>query len=299
MVGELRTACRRTYIIHEHFARHLCAQKSFLPALQAATAAAELTPVTQPQPQLGTPAGGSNWQKKGGGAALAGPSAAGPWAEALGGAALLSAAGGSSGVDSMDLELGVAEEWAAAARGGPRQELVLVASLLTKAPNLAGLTRTCEVFRWGGGGGGAGERLVRRFCRGTSRGTGACLLAIAARAQTRISCACRALCRASSLVLGDLAVTRQKEFTSIAVTAHHWVSSACAQWMAKWRCSGGTTRNMGWLRGAFSFLSTRRCRCKRCRMQRWRPGCAARLPTAGRWWGSSRRLSQCPCRYCA
>lgn len=32
-------------------------------------------------------------------------------------------------------------------------------------------------------------------------------------------------CRASCLVVGDLAVSRQKEFTTIAVTAHHWVSS--------------------------------------------------------------------------
>lgn len=53
-------------------------------------------------------------------------------------------------------------------------------------------------------------------------------------------------CRASSLVLGDLAVTRQKEFTSIAVTAHHWVSSACAQWTARWCCRAGLTGNTCW-----------------------------------------------------
>ncbi len=31
-------------------------------------------------------------------------------------------------------------------RGGRRHPLVLVASLVDKVPNLAGLTRTCEVF---------------------------------------------------------------------------------------------------------------------------------------------------------
>lgn len=115
--------------------------------LQAATAAAELAPATQQQ-QLGAQGGGTNWQKKGGGAAVAGPAAAGPWADALGAGALLAATGGDSGLDLTELEQGAAEEAAAAARGGPRQELVVVASLLNKAPNLAGLTRTCEVFRW-------------------------------------------------------------------------------------------------------------------------------------------------------
>lgn len=129
------------------------------PVLQAATAAAELAPLAHqqqppPQQQGGAQICGSNWQKKGGGAALAGPAAAaaaaGPWAEALGSGALLAAAAGGSGLDGTDLELGAAEAAAAAARGGPRQELVVVASLLTKPPNLAGLARTCEVFRWGG-----------------------------------------------------------------------------------------------------------------------------------------------------
>ncbi|PRW33151.1 methyltransferase TARBP1 [Chlorella sorokiniana] len=167
---------------------------------EAATAAAELAPTIQQQQQqqqLGHQSGGgSNWQKKGGGAAVAGPAAAGPWADALGASALLAAAGGGSGLDGTELELGAAEEAAAAARGGPRQELVVVASLLTKAPNLAGLARTCEVFR------------------------------------------------ASSLVLGDLAVTRQKEFTSIAVTAHHWVplqevpEAALAPWLRRQAADG-------------------------------------------------------------
>lgn len=171
---------------HALFSRALFGRSFLSPVLQAATAAAELAPVTQQQPQLGTPAGGSNWQKKGGGAALAGPSVAGPWVEALGAAALLSAAGGSSGLDSTDLELGAAEEAAAAARGGPRQELVLVASLLTKAPNLAGLARTCEVFRWGGGGGGGAEGVEEERAgwwvgaaflrRGTRRGPGSLFL---------------------------------------------------------------------------------------------------------------------------
>lgn len=30
--------------------------------------------------------------------------------------------------------------------GPPRQELIMVASLVDKVPNLAGLARTCEVF---------------------------------------------------------------------------------------------------------------------------------------------------------
>lgn len=119
-----------------------------LPMPQAATAAAELAPAQQQAQVLGSSS--SNWQKKGGGAAAAAPAASGLWADALGAAALLSAAAGGSGLDGTELELAAAEEAAAAARGGPRQELVVVASLLTKAPNLAGLARTCEVFRCAG-----------------------------------------------------------------------------------------------------------------------------------------------------
>jgi hypothetical protein len=36
---------------------------------------------------------------------------------------------------------------ASAAAPAPRQELILVASLIDKAANVAGLTRTCEVMR--------------------------------------------------------------------------------------------------------------------------------------------------------
>lgn len=124
-------------------------------ALQASAIAAELVPAVQAEQLPAAAGGGSNWQKKGGGAATSAcaagaaaggappsPAAAGPWAEALGSAALL---GG--GLDGTEAELAAAGEAAAAARGGPRQQLVVVASLLTKAPNLAGLARTCEVFR--------------------------------------------------------------------------------------------------------------------------------------------------------
>ncbi|EFN52863.1 hypothetical protein CHLNCDRAFT_138347 [Chlorella variabilis] len=70
---------------------------------------------------------------------------AGAWAAALGTPALL---GGS--LDGAELELAAAEEATSGSRSGPRQELLVVASLLTKAPNLAGLARTCEVFRASG-----------------------------------------------------------------------------------------------------------------------------------------------------
>ncbi|KAL4440005.1 hypothetical protein ABPG75_003006 [Micractinium tetrahymenae] len=175
---------------------------------KAAATAAELAPAAQPGqlPPAGA-GGGSNWQKKGGGAAVSagiagaaagggGPSgaaASGPWADALGSAALL---GG--GLDGTEAELAAAAEAAAAARGGPRQQLVVVASLLTKAPNLAGLARTCEVFR------------------------------------------------ASCLVLGDMSVTRLKEFTSIAVTAHQWIplaevpEAALATWLQAQATAGWT-----------------------------------------------------------
>lgn len=129
---------------------------------RAAAAAAELAPPAQQQAPSGS---SSNWQKKGGGAAVAASAVAasteaaaasaaaarvvpaGPWADALGAAALLSASGGSASLDATEAELAAATDLADVARGGPRQELVVVASLLTKAPNLAGLARTCEVFR--------------------------------------------------------------------------------------------------------------------------------------------------------
>lgn len=121
---------------------------------QAATAAAELAPAPGQGRIRGAaeaaPSGSAgNWQKKGGGAAVAAAAAAAsPWADALGASALLAAASGvSAGLDLMELQLAAAAEAAAQARGGARQELVVVASLLTKAPNLAGLARTCEVFK--------------------------------------------------------------------------------------------------------------------------------------------------------
>lgn len=124
-------------------------------ALQAWAATAEAVPSAHVDQLLPAGSGGgSNWQKKGGGAAapagIAGAAAdgglpavaSGPWADALGSAALLA-----GGLDGTEAELAEAAVAAAAARGGPRQQLVVVASLLTKAPNLAGLARTCEVFR--------------------------------------------------------------------------------------------------------------------------------------------------------
>jgi hypothetical protein len=96
-------------------------------------------PAATSQPPASSAA--ANWQKKGGG---------GAWAAALGAAALRS-----GGEDGLEAELAAAEA-AAASRAGPRQELLVVASLLSRAPNLAGLARTCEVFRrvgWRRGGG--------------------------------------------------------------------------------------------------------------------------------------------------
>ena len=46
-----------------------------------------------------------------------------------------------------DLDDAAAAATALAAPAAPRQELVLVASLIDKAANVAGLTRTCEVMR--------------------------------------------------------------------------------------------------------------------------------------------------------
>jgi hypothetical protein len=133
--------------------------------LQVAGAIAELAPPMYQQQgegsqQPGPPASASstNWQKKGGGGsaapapAAAASAAAGNWAEALGTAALLSAntsslhSSSSAGLDGTERDLATAGEAAAAARGAPRQQLLVVASLLSKLPNLAGLARTCEVF---------------------------------------------------------------------------------------------------------------------------------------------------------
>ena len=132
--------------------------------LQVAGAIAELVAPMHQQQAEGTQQQGaaatsssSNWQKKGGGGSVAAPAAApsataGPWAEALGTAALLAAnssnlhLSNSAGLDDTERELATAGEAAAAARGAPRQQLLVVASLLSKLPNLAGLARTCEVF---------------------------------------------------------------------------------------------------------------------------------------------------------
>ena len=42
---------------------------------------------------------------------------------------------------------GVGAADALAARGPPRQGLLVVASLIDRVPNLGGLARTCEIFR--------------------------------------------------------------------------------------------------------------------------------------------------------
>jgi tRNA guanosine-2'-O-methyltransferase len=74
-----------------------------------------------------------------------------PWGAALGLAALAEAPGTSVEVaaaeDEADPLRRAVDEAAAAARAGARQELIVVASLVDRLPNLAGLARTCEVFR--------------------------------------------------------------------------------------------------------------------------------------------------------
>ena len=107
----------------------------------------------------GLSSGSNNWQKKGGtSAATQDGAAVGPWGAALGTAALLANASDSASAgfegDALESELAaVAAEAADAAAAastaagyGARQQLVVVASLLSKVPNLAGLARTCEVF---------------------------------------------------------------------------------------------------------------------------------------------------------
>jgi tRNA G18 (ribose-2'-O)-methylase SpoU len=85
-----------------------------------------------------------------------GAAVADPWGAALGLAALAAPCAdpqeiemcGAAGRAAAAAAAAAAAPAAGAAGGGqPRQELIVVASLLDKIPNLAGLARTCEVFR--------------------------------------------------------------------------------------------------------------------------------------------------------
>ena len=69
-----------------------------------------------------------------------------PWGAALGLAAISAA---HPRVDSLEADVlrRAVDESVAASKTDARQELIVVASLLDKLPNLAGLARTCEIFR--------------------------------------------------------------------------------------------------------------------------------------------------------
>ena len=81
-----------------------------------------------------------------------------PWAAVLGTPALAAASRGSCSPGDSWVGGDLAEGDAAAAlrevqagrraAAAARQQLVVVASLVDRLPNLAGLARTCEVFRW-------------------------------------------------------------------------------------------------------------------------------------------------------
>jgi hypothetical protein len=117
---------------------------------RTATATAQLALPAQPSSHQSAAAAhsgsSSNRQKKGGGGGSGAGQAGGAWAAALGTPALQA-----GGFDAVEAEAAAADEATAGSRRAPRQELVVVASLLSKAPNLAGLARTCEVFGWVGG----------------------------------------------------------------------------------------------------------------------------------------------------
>jgi tRNA G18 (ribose-2'-O)-methylase SpoU len=107
-----------------------------------------------------------------------------PWGAALGLAALSSNTttqtankGNAVVIDNFEADTlrRAVDEAVSTAQSQARQELIIVASLIDKLPNLAGLARTCEVFR------------------------------------------------ASKLVLQDASITKDPTFTSISVSAEHWV----------------------------------------------------------------------------
>lgn len=146
-------------------------------AASAATAGAADPKARQSLPATATalPEGGASdfWQRKITPAAKE-AAVSDPWGAALGLSALSSRSTGA--IDAFEADtLRCALREAVDSQGAPRQDIIVVACLIDRLPNLAGLARTCEVFS------------------------------------------------ASRLVLADTSVTSHPDFSSISVSAEHWV----------------------------------------------------------------------------
>lgn len=161
-----------------------------------------------------------------------------PWLAVTGAAALAQ-----PGPDTFEAGvLASAVRDAARAGAAARQELIVVASLVDRLPNLAGLARTCEVFRCVGRGPEIcvcargevvlpwplplGSLMVSLRRRGAGQRPGPWRRQTADRTGPTHGVpgtTDKTPCRAAQLVVSDASVVKEPQFQSISVSANLWM----------------------------------------------------------------------------